>query len=138
MDLHNTLHLILFQPSGRVPHRSPKSISSSAAAQTRLNRRNNAKQVQAQKRQALISSTRIFHGTNGAPRIVAVIPLTADVDARLITSSLAASLEILTDDCPDGAPWTIRCVFVTMDHFLPVMTQDMLPEQSASKPPCNF
>ncbi|KAF4620522.1 hypothetical protein D9613_000299 [Agrocybe pediades] len=94
---------------GKIARQSPKaSPASSAAAQSRLNRRNNAKQAQATKRNALISATRIFSGVDGAPRIVAVIPLTYDVSAKSTVKSLAESLDIEADDCPEDGIWKMR------------------------------
>ena len=100
--------------SGRIPRQSPKAApSSSTAAQSRLNRRNNAKQAQTKKRNTLISATRIFNGVDGAPRIVAVIPLTGDVNARNTVSALAKSLEVSAEDCPENGLWKMKCVLIT-------------------------
>ncbi|KAF8871255.1 ribosome biogenesis protein tsr1 [Gymnopilus junonius] len=94
---------------GRIARQSPKTpTGSNAAAQSRLNRRNNAKQAQLTKRNALISATRIFNGVDGAPRIVAVIPLTGDVSTKSTVRSLAASLDIPADDCPEDGLWKLR------------------------------
>ena len=64
----------------------------SANAQSKVNRRNRAKQIQLQKRQSLLSAVSIFGGVDGAPRIVAVIPLCEDVDSRSAVSALSTSL----------------------------------------------
>ncbi|KAF8160681.1 ribosome biogenesis protein tsr1 [Crassisporium funariophilum] len=94
---------------GRIARQSPKaSPTSSATAQSRLNRRNNAKQVQVTKRNALVSATRIFNGVDGAPRIVAVIPLTEDVSTKATVSSLAESLDLSAADCPDDGLFRMR------------------------------
>jgi pre-rRNA-processing protein TSR1 len=100
---------------GRIPRQSPKKASvSSANAQSRLNRRNNAKQAQSKKRQVLVSATRIFNGTDGAPRIVAVIPLTEDVSPRSTVCALAESLEESSDDCPETGLWKLKYVSVVL------------------------
>lgn len=97
------------QSLGRTIRQSPKVFpTSNAALQSRLNRRNNAKQAQSRKREALISSTRIFNGIDGAPRIVAVIPLTEDVKARDTVCALAESLDVPTDDCPEDGLWKLK------------------------------
>ncbi|KAF8197913.1 ribosome biogenesis protein tsr1 [Pholiota molesta] len=94
---------------GRIARSSPKaSPSSNSAAQTRLNRRNNAKQAQLAKRSALVSATRVFNGVDGAPRIVAVIPLTPDVSTKTVVSSLAEVLDISANDCPEDGIWKMR------------------------------
>lgn len=65
---------------------------SSANAQSRVNRRNRSKQIQLRKRQSLLSAVSIFGGADGAPRIVAVVPLCEDVDSRSAVSALSTSL----------------------------------------------
>ncbi|KAF8972993.1 ribosome biogenesis protein tsr1 [Flammula alnicola] len=91
---------------GRIARASPKaSPSSNSAAQSRLNRRNSAKQVQTIKRNALVSATRVFNGVDGAPRIVAVIPLTEDVSTKSTVGSLAEILDLASDECPEDGIW---------------------------------
>jgi len=94
---------------GRVEIKSPKLSPSNATAQLRLNRRNHAKQTQLAKRNSIISATRIFNGADGAPRIVAVIPLSEDVSSKNAVSSLVQVLDISADDCPEAGLWKIRC-----------------------------
>lgn len=62
-----------------------------------MNRRNRAKQIQLQKRQSLLSAVSIFGGVDGAPRVVAVIPLCEDVDSRSAVSALSTSLGLPDD-----------------------------------------
>ncbi|KJA27824.1 hypothetical protein HYPSUDRAFT_130852 [Hypholoma sublateritium FD-334 SS-4] len=94
---------------GKIARASPKtSPSSNSAAQTRLNRRNNAKQSQWVKRNALVSATRVFNGVDGAPRIVAVIPLTPDVSTKTAVASLAEVLDLSSEDCPEDGIWKMR------------------------------
>lgn len=95
---------------GRIARQLPKaSPSSNAAVQSRLSRRNNAKQAQVKKRNSLISATRIFNGVDGAPRIVAVIPLTEDVSTKSTVASLADSLNLSGSECPEDGLWKTRC-----------------------------
>ena len=100
-----------YRSLGRVARKSPKESHVStrnAAAQNRANRRNSAKQGQRKKRQELVSATRIFNGVDGAPRIVAVIPLSPDVKARGVVSDLADSLDLSSDDCPEIGLWKMK------------------------------
>jgi len=60
----------------------------------------------------LVSATRIFNGVDGAPRIVAVIPLSEDVDARRTVSALAEALDAAADDCPETGLWKLKSVVV--------------------------
>ncbi|KAF7357807.1 Bms1-type G domain-containing protein [Mycena venus] len=119
---HATKSSLKEAAKGRVPRQSPKANpGSKIAAQTRLNRRNNAKQVQTLKRNALVSATRLFNGTDGAPRIVAIIPLTEDVSTRSAVTSLAEALDVATDDCPDHGLWKMKAErFKTSLQFLSV------------------
>ncbi|KAJ7879635.1 ribosome biogenesis protein tsr1 [Mycena olivaceomarginata] len=81
---------------GRVPRESPKSnAGSKIAAQTRLNRRNNAKQAQTLKRNALVSATQ-------------------DISTRSAVSSLAEALDVATDDCPDHGLWKLSVPYKRM------------------------
>lgn len=109
LDAQTVAHLYLI--TGKLNRQPIKSSPASAlAAQNRLNRKNQARQVQAQKRQALVSATRIFNGADGAPRIVAIVPLTPDVDSRSVATSFAESLDAQTYDCPESGVWRLRCV----------------------------
>ena len=106
--IHNAYFFV--ELIGRIAQQSPKAVpTSNNAAQSRLNRRNNAKQIQIKKRNSLISATRIFNGVDGAPRIVAIIPLTEDVSTKSIVASLADSLDISGTECPEDGLWKMRC-----------------------------
>lgn len=59
---------------------------------SRVGRRNQARQLQANKLKELIKETRIFDGRRGAPRIVAVVPLCDDGDAAAAVRELNGSL----------------------------------------------
>ena len=74
---------------------------------TKLDRRNTARQRQALKHQERSQATSIFAGQNGAPRHVAVLPLSPDVDAAAAISSINESVDILTDVSTDG-PTRVR------------------------------
>jgi hypothetical protein len=79
--------------TGRTARQSTKSPAVSTVAQARLNRRNTQKQAQATKRASLVAATRIFNGTDGAPRIVAIIPLSEDVDTRACIEALGRCVD---------------------------------------------
>ncbi|KAF8740163.1 hypothetical protein AX14_008351 [Amanita brunnescens Koide BX004] len=131
---HATKHSLRNAAKGRIARDSPKATASTSAPQLRLNRRNTAKQAQAKKRQSLISATRIFNGVDGAPRIVAVIPLTPDVDARGAVASLADSLEIPADGCPDVGIWKIRAErFRTSIQFINIPYKNFYAALDACK-----
>lgn len=71
---------------------------------TKLARRNQAKQKRITQSAQLARTTNIFAGKDGAPRIVAVVPLTADVDPDIAVKSLNESVEVKEEDlkCYDG------------------------------------
>ncbi len=95
---------------GRIAQQQPKSgPSPNNTAQLRLNRRNQAKQTQIAKRNALVSASRIFSGVDGAPRIVVIIPLTEDVSAQVALSSLVQALDMSSDDYPKEGLHKIKC-----------------------------
>jgi pre-rRNA-processing protein TSR1 len=106
-----------------------------AAIQLRLNRRNHAKQTQLVKRNAIISATRIFNGVDGAPRIVAIIPLSEDVSSKNAVSLLAQALDISAEDCPEVGLWKIRCASPSFT-FWHSITKNV--EQIVSGRHCNF
>ncbi|CAG7916296.1 unnamed protein product [Penicillium olsonii] len=74
---------------------------------TKLDRRNTARQRQALKHQERSQATSIFAGQNGAPRHVAILPLSADIDVAAAIASINESVDILTDVSPDG-PTRVR------------------------------
>ena len=80
-----------------------------ASAQSKVNRRNHAKQIQLQKRHSLLSAVRIFGGVDGVPRVVAVVPLCQDVTSRAVVSAFAQSLELPTQT-DDECVWKIKFV----------------------------
>ncbi|KAJ5773042.1 Ribosome biogenesis protein BMS1/TSR1 C-terminal [Penicillium paradoxum] len=82
----------------KTPHQQLKS---------KLDRRNTARQRQALKHQERSQATSIFAGQSGAPRHVAIVPLTADIDTAAAISSINESVDVLTDVSPDG-PTRVR------------------------------
>lgn len=106
--------------AGKAVRQSPKSSPSSTAlnAQLRANRKNAAKQEQIKKRHELITSTRIFNGVNGTPRVVAVVPLSSDVSARAAVRALASALDVEFDDCPEVGQWRMKYVQCLLFTYL--------------------
>ncbi|KAA1471843.1 ribosome biogenesis protein tsr1 [Dentipellis sp. KUC8613] len=120
---------------GRIARQSPKTTqAANAATQSKLNRRNHAKQTQQNKKHALVSATRIFSGADGAPRIVAVIPLTADVSAQAVAVSIASSIDVPTEDTPEAGIWKIRADrFKTSLQFMVLPYRDLYGTLDACK-----
>lgn len=74
---------------------------------SKLDRRNQARQKQQTKHQENVKATSVFTGQNGAPRIVAVVPLCEDGDARAAVHQLNKSLDI-EEEMPRGGPIQTR------------------------------
>lgn len=68
---------------------------------SKLDRRNQAKQKRVGKHAEHIEATKVFAGRDGAPRVVAVVPLADDVSAKLAVRSLNAGLDI-EEDVPEA------------------------------------
>ncbi|KAJ8596585.1 ribosome biogenesis protein tsr1 [Rhizopogon salebrosus TDB-379] len=107
---------------GRTVRQSSKSPVVSTVAQARLNRRNTQKQAQAAKRASLVAATRIFNGTDGAPRIVAVIPLSEDIDTPACIQALGKCIDEEIYGINENTNiWTMKTSrFKTSLQFLPV------------------
>lgn len=107
---------------GRTARQSTKSPAVSTVAQARLNRRNTQKQAQATKRASLVAATRIFNGTDGAPRIVAIIPLSEDIDTRACIQALGRCVDEEIHGINENTNiWTMKISrFKTSLQFLPV------------------
>ncbi|KAL1680545.1 hypothetical protein EV122DRAFT_207682 [Schizophyllum commune] len=131
---HATKSSLKEAAKGRIQRQSPKATQANNAAQLRANRRNNAKQAQAKKREAIVTATRLFSGADGAPRIVAVIPLTDDVSAKDAVTALASSLDVPADDCPATGLWRMRADrFKTSLQFVNVPYGDLYGALDATK-----
>ncbi|OJK00801.1 hypothetical protein ASPACDRAFT_117305 [Aspergillus aculeatus ATCC 16872] len=68
---------------------------------SKLDRRNQARQKQQLKQQEKAQSTSIFSGQNGAPRHVAVVPLSVDIDVAAVIRSLNESVDVTADVSAD-------------------------------------
>jgi pre-rRNA-processing protein TSR1 len=69
---------------------------------SKFDRRNQARQKQQTKHREHLKETNIFAGRDGAPRIVAVIPLCGDGDAAAAVRLLGGSLDIETEVPAEG------------------------------------
>ncbi|RFU25399.1 hypothetical protein B7463_g10934, partial [Scytalidium lignicola] len=69
---------------------------------SKFDRRNQARQKLQVKHKEHLKETNIFAGRDGAPRIVAIIPLCEDVDAAAAIRSLNGSLDIEADVPAEG------------------------------------
>ncbi|KEP50919.1 ribosome biogenesis TSR1-like protein [Rhizoctonia solani 123E] len=100
---------------------SPKTqpLASAALAQTKLNRKNAAKQNQIKKRAELADEGKIFHGPNAAPRIVAVVPLCPDVSAQQTALQVVKAFGVDATSAPESGTWIIEAPrFRTALQFL--------------------
>lgn len=61
---------------------------------SKFDRRNQAKQARLTKHKEHLKETSVFQGKDGAPRVVAVVPLCADGDAKAAIQQLTGSLDI--------------------------------------------
>jgi pre-rRNA-processing protein TSR1 len=107
--------LISHHPLGRVARRINKKTvdASKHLADSRNRRRNNAKQMQQNKKNAIVAAMRLFNGVNGTPRITSVIPLTPDVTATEVIASLAGVLDLPCDTISEPGLWHMKCVSVS-------------------------
>ncbi|KAL2829351.1 hypothetical protein BJY01DRAFT_125001 [Aspergillus pseudoustus] len=68
---------------------------------SKLDRRNQARQKQQNKQQERAQATSIFSGSNGAPRHVAIVPLSVDVDTAAIVRALNESVDVSSNGALD-------------------------------------
>ncbi|KAJ5759516.1 Ribosome biogenesis protein tsr1 [Penicillium odoratum] len=77
----------------KTPHQQLKS---------KLDRRNTARQRQALKHQEKTQANSIFTGQNGAPRHVAIIPLSTDIDIAAAITALNESVDVAAEVSADS------------------------------------
>ncbi|KAL8938682.1 MAG: hypothetical protein Q9216_003773, partial [Gyalolechia sp. 2 TL-2023] len=99
---------------------------------SKLDRRNQAKQLRQIKHQENAKATSVFAGHNGAPRIVAVVPLCDDCDAiraiRKLNQSVGSDVEL-----PAEGPWRVRVErFSQSLMYLPV-EMDLIAAMNACR-----
>ncbi|KAJ1977260.1 ribosome biogenesis protein tsr1 [Dimargaris xerosporica] len=96
---HATKGALKAQTKGRVTRQPVKGKRNTVVS--KASRRNTAKQLQQQKRATLQAANRLFTGRQRAPKIVALIPLCADVSTVQAAQQLFAAVE--TPYPSDGA-----------------------------------
>ncbi|KAL7624328.1 ribosome biogenesis protein tsr1 [Parahypoxylon ruwenzoriense] len=79
---------------GKVPNETGQRKTPHQQVMSKFDRRNQAKQRQLAKHKEHQKEASIFSGRDGAPRIVAVVPLCADSDVAAAIKSLNTSLDI--------------------------------------------
>ncbi|KAI1139552.1 DUF663-domain-containing protein [Hypoxylon sp. FL0543] len=82
------------QAKGKVPNEKGQRKTPHQQVMSKFDRRNQAKQRQLAKHKEHQKETSVFAGRDGAPRIVAVVPLCADVNVSEAIKSLNSSLDI--------------------------------------------
>ncbi|KAI1405511.1 DUF663-domain-containing protein [Hypoxylon fuscum] len=82
------------QAKGKVPNEKGLRKTPHQQVMSKIDRRNQAKQRQQTKYKEHQKETSVFSGRDSAPRIVAVVPLCADVNVSAAIKSLNSSLDI--------------------------------------------
>ncbi|RFU80705.1 hypothetical protein TARUN_1474 [Trichoderma arundinaceum] len=90
-------HELRDRAKGRVPNEKGSRKTPHQQVMSKFDRRNQAKQTRLTKHKEHLKETSIFSGKDAAPRIVAVIPLCSDGDAKAAIRALNGSLDIETD-----------------------------------------
>ncbi|KAI0131307.1 DUF663-domain-containing protein [Daldinia grandis] len=85
------------QAKGKVPNDKGLRKTPHQQVMSKFDRRNQAKQRQLAKHKEHLKGTSVFSGRDGAPRIVAVVPLCADINVSAAIKSLNSSLDIESD-----------------------------------------
>lgn len=68
---------------------------------SKLDRRNQARQKQQLKHQERAQTVSVFSGQNGAPRQIAVVPLSVDIDTAAVIRSMNESVDVSSDVASD-------------------------------------
>ncbi|KAJ2973354.1 hypothetical protein NQ176_g6661 [Zarea fungicola] len=93
-------HELRDRAKGRVPNEQGTRKTPHQQVMSKLDRRNQAKQARLTKHKEHIKGTSIFNNREGAPRIVAVLPLCPDGDAAAAIQQLNYSVDITADIQP--------------------------------------
>ena len=89
---------------------------------SKLDRKNQSRQKQALKHQQQAQSAKVFAGPNGAPRIVAIVPLCEDLDVTDVVQKLSASVDSEAPTSFSGS-----CL-VRIDRFMQSMRFVLCPK----------
>ncbi|POS83137.1 hypothetical protein EPUL_004403 [Erysiphe pulchra] len=92
---------------------------------SKLDRRNQNRQKLLAKHKKHLWETKIFAGRNGAPRIVAVIPLCIDSNAATVVRSLINSLDIKTEVPDEGLARVSIDRFKQSTHYI-IVKRDLI------------
>ena len=116
-DVAHSLIVLL----GKVEERGKRNTKSlHQQVMSKLERRHQARQKQQAKHQEHIKLTSVFSGINGAPRIVALVPLTDDGNPRAAIEKLNQGLDLEVDLIGE-AQFTVRIDrFKQSIQYLPV------------------
>lgn len=83
--------------TGKVEHERGVRKTPHQQLKSKLDRRNQARQRQQLKHQEKAQALSIFSGQNGAPRHVAVVPISPDIDVPSAIRSLNESVDVSSD-----------------------------------------
>ncbi|KAG5918271.1 hypothetical protein E4U42_006929 [Claviceps africana] len=87
-------HELRDRAKGRVPNERGQRKTPHQQVMSKFDRRNQAKQARLTKHKEHLKENSVFQGKDGAPRVVAVVPLCADGDAKTAIQRLNESLDI--------------------------------------------
>ncbi|KAJ4144634.1 hypothetical protein LMH87_003509 [Akanthomyces muscarius] len=93
-------HELRDRAKGRVPNEKGSRKTPHQQVMSKFDRRNQAKQARLTKHKEHLKGTSVFNNREGAPRIVAVLPLCPDGDAAAAIQQLNGSLDITADIQP--------------------------------------
>ena len=108
-EIWDNFDVLLLTVQGKV-HKSRSSEagkSRQVPVMSKQDRKNRSHQKQQTKQQQHARSTQLFAGQQGAPRIVAVVPLSGDVNVADAILKLNASVDV-EDPLPSNGPCTFR------------------------------
>ncbi|TQW00005.1 hypothetical protein V2A60_005418 [Cordyceps javanica] len=93
-------HELRDRAKGRVPNEKGSRKTPHQQVMSKFDRRNQAKQARLAKHKEHLKGSSVFNSREGAPRIVAVLPLCPDGDAAAAIHQLNGSLDITADVQP--------------------------------------
>ena len=130
---HSTKGFLKDLSKGKVEdHEKGKRKSLHQQVMSKIDRRHHARQLQQLKHHENLKFTSVFSGQNGAPRIVAVVPLCEENDSRIAVQKLS---EVTGNDASTSVSGPLK---VRVDRFkqnilyLPV-SRDLLPALNACR-----
>lgn len=96
---------------------------------SKVDRRNYNRQQMLKKQREHSKEISVFNGRDGAPRVVAVIPLCPDIDTRAVVNQLSGSLNIDTASISLGAPTRVSVDrFKQKLQFIPIDPNAIAPQ----------